>query len=334
MWVYGTITTLAACIERSPPKRSPMSEIITAQVVEGLNRKYFRPRDLRRLAHVAFSSRRRIEGLYSGRHETLQRGQSVEFQDYREYTAGDDLGEVDWKVFARSDRLFVKLFEHQSDMTARLLVDASASMSFRGCEPSDGSLSKYDQACFLAAAIAFLIAKQNDRAALSFACQGLTQIQPPANSMARLVGLLLALERQPVAGDARLADTVQRLIAVSGKRDLLIVLSDLWEDREPILRALSTWRQRGGEVIVFHVLHAEELELPPIGAGLFIDSESGERMRIDIGQVRETYQQRLNERLRAWSEGCRGRGLDYNLVSTASPYYEALSAYFRRRTAG
>jgi uncharacterized protein (DUF58 family) len=311
-----------------------MSEIVTAQIVEGLNRKYFRAGDLRRLAHVAFASRRRIEGLYSGRHETLQRGQSVEFQDYREYIAGDDLAEVDWKVFGRSDKLFVKLFEHQSDMTVRLVVDASASMAFRGClAGAPTELSKYDQACFLAAAIAFLIAKQNDRAALAFAQGGLVQAPPVADSMARLVNLLLALERRATGAKAGLAEAVKRLMVVSGKRDLLVVLGDLWEDREPILRALSAWRQRGGEVIVFHVLHEHELELPAISGGLFIDSETGERLRLNIADIREAYAEKMSQWRIAWAENAHGRGLDYNLVSTSEPYYKTLEAYFRRRSA-
>jgi uncharacterized protein (DUF58 family) len=311
-----------------------MAEIVDAQVVEGLNRKYFRAQDLRRLAHVAFSSKRRIEGLYSGRHETLQRGQSVEFQDYREYIAGDDLGEVDWKVYGRSDKLFVKLFEHQSDMTVRLLVDASASMVFRGCQSGAPSeLSKYDQACFLAAAIAFLVAKQNDRAALSFAQRGLVPIQPPADSIVRLVSLLLALERRSPSGPAGVAEAVKRLMIGSRKRDLLVVLGDLWEDRDAILRALSNWRERGGEVIVFHVLHPDELKLPASGPGLFIDSESGERLRLNLADIRDAYREKMSEHLRAWAEGCRGRGLDYNLVSVGEPYYKTLEAYFRRRTA-
>ena len=309
----------------------PQTGFVTASVVpEGLNRKYLRLQDLRRLKNVFFSSRRAIEGLYSGRHSTPQRGQSVEFRDYRQYIPGDDIGSVDWKVFGRSDKLFIKMYEHQADMTVHLVVDASASMAYRG---QTAGKSKYDQACSLAAAVAFLIAKQQDRVSFAFAQRGLSGFHRPGTSMIHLAGILETMERTIPKGEAQLADALRALAEHSKRRDLLIVFGDLLDDVEGVRKALATWLSRGGEALVFHVLHADELELPRIENGLFIDSETDARLRLNVDDVRPEYERRLREFLDVWSRVCRGHGIDYNLVSTADDYSRALERYLFRRAA-
>lgn len=309
----------------------PDTGYVAATVVpEGLNRKYLRLQDLRRLKNVFFSSRRPIEGLYSGRHATPQRGQSVEFRDYRQYIPGDDIGSVDWKVFGRSDKLFIKRYEHQADMTVHLLVDASASMAYRGLAPSR---SKYDQACSLAAAIAFLIAKQQDRVSFAFAQRGLHGLHRAGSSMVHLAGILETMERTLPLGEAQLPDALRALAEHSRRRDLAIVFSDLLDDPAGVQKALATWLSRGGEALVFHVLHADELELPRIDNGLFIDSETDARLRLTVDDVRPEYERRLREFLDDWSRVCRGHGIDYNLVSTADDYSRALERYLFRRAA-
>jgi len=130
-------------------------DIVIADVVykDGLNRKYFRPEDLRRLSHADFTSRRAIEGLYAGKHKTAQRGQSIEFRDYRQYIPGDPINHVDWKVFGRTDKLFIKVFEHQAELSVHLLVDGSNSMKFNGLSRGKQD-SKYDCCCLIFADLA------------------------------------------------------------------------------------------------------------------------------------------------------------------------------------
>jgi uncharacterized protein (DUF58 family) len=305
-------------------------ELVTATVVhEGINRKYLRVQDLRRLRHVFFTSRKPIEGRYSGRHATPQRGQSVEFRDYRQYIPGDELESVDWKVYGRSDKLFIKIFEHQADMTVNLLVDASASMAYRG----QRGHSKYDQACFLAAAIAFLVVKQTDRVSFALAQNGLAALERPNSSMPHLANILRSMENVFPQGQARLADAIRGLAGLSKRRDLLIVFSDLLDDRDDVMKALSVVLHRGGEVILFHVLHAEELELPQMDNGLFIDSESGAKLRLNVEDVRPAYDARMKQFLAGWSQACKGHGVDYNLVSTAEPYHKSLEQYLYGRAA-
>jgi uncharacterized protein (DUF58 family) len=298
----------------------------------GLGGAYLRIADLRRLKDVTFASRRFVEGGTSGLHRSRQRGQSIEFNDYRPYAPGDDLHDVDWKVYGRSDRLFIKLYEHESDMTVHLLVDGSASMGYRGLPGRSGE-SKYDQACRLAAAIAFLVARQRDRVAFACAHRGQAELVPPFNTLGRLAGMLRLMEGIVPSGAARLASAIDQVVRSARRRGLLILFSDLLEDEGAILKSLAAATARGHEVILFQVLHEDELELPGGGVGLFVDSETAERLRLDVEDVRAAYQAHLREFLDGWSGACRRRGMDYNLAPAPQSGYRALERYLFRRTA-
>lgn len=317
---------------------------------DGLNRKYLQLQDLRRLQTLSFACRRAVEGQYSGQHATRQRGQSVEFRDYRQYMPGDELSNVDWKVYGRSDKLFIKIFEHQADLTAHLLVDASASMAFRGISrqqmlpPIDRRrmrgrldrslpLSKFDYACFLAAGIGFLIVKQKDRVSFSVSRNGLRGHLPPGSSAVHLTGILQSMEKIDPKGEARLAESIRALAGKSRRRDLLIVFSDLLDASDEVMNAMSMWIHRGGEAILFHVMHADELKLPAIENGLFVDSETSDRIRLDVEDIRRDYDARMQTFLDGWSQASKGNGIDYMLASTGIPYHEILYRYLTHRAA-
>ena len=203
-------------------------------------------------------------------------------------------------------------------------------MAYRG---QPGGKSKYDQACSLAAAIAFLIAKQQDRVSFAFAQRGLSDFHRSGTSMIHLAGILETMERTLPKGEAQLPVALRALAEHSKRRDLLVVFSDLLDDVEGVRKALATWISRGGEALVFHVLHADELQLPRVENGLFIDSESDARLRLNVDDVRPEYERRLREFLEGWTRVCRGHGIDYNLVSTADDYSRALERYLFRRAA-
>jgi len=310
-------------------------DIVTAELVrrEGLNRKYLRPQDLRRLLHGDFSSRRAVEGLYSGRHKTRQRGQSIEFHDYRQYMPGDPVNHVDWKVYGRSDRLFIKLFEHQADLTVHLLVDGSRSMAFRGFEPDFGTTdSKYDCGCRLAAAIGFLIARQRDRFSFAIAQEGLQEFGRPGGSMPYLLNVLDQMESVEPKSTACLAEAIGKSLQRSKKRDLLCVFSDLLDEPTDLLKQLSVWLQRGGEAIVFQILHDDEIELPKsLKSGVFVDSESGERIQIDAPAIAENYREKMDNFTRDWANNLKSLGVDHNIVKVRSSFASALEHYFAQR---
>ncbi|MEX0653606.1 MAG: DUF58 domain-containing protein [Phycisphaeraceae bacterium] len=334
-----------------------MTQAPTQPAARQPEHRYLRIADLRRLRHLFFSSKRVVEGQYAGRHASPQRGHSVEFNDYREYIPGDTLSDVDWKVFGRSDKLFIKLFEHQSDMTVNLLVDASASMAYRGMAalPHAGTSwlnrvslaaskrqagdarraidlpSKYDHACLMAAAIAFLTTKQQDKVSFTLAREGLARFHRPQGSFTHLNNILRDMETAKLTGEARLADALKDLVRRVSRKGLVVVFSDLLEDQESVLKALAAFTHRGNEVIVFQVLHAEELKLPAVDEAVFVDSETSRRRRLNVADVRASYEQRMRRFIDGWSTALRARNIDHQVVSTATPYHKALERYLFNR---
>jgi len=353
-------------VNRSTPGNAPAGVTpLPDHAPDTTPHRYLRVQELGRLRDLLFAPRGLIKGSYAGRHASRQRGHCVEFNDYREYTPGDGVGDIDWKVFGRSDRLFIKRFEHQTDMTVNLLVDASASMSYAGLDPArggravnkgvpDGSWlgrakltkrkraaasdrswfthpSKYDQACLIAAAAAFHIIQQQDRVGLAFAQHGLHHELPPRTGYSHLNHLLRTMEKTEPSGDAQLAGAIHDLSNRARRGGLLVLLSDLMEDRRRIIEALSGFTARGGEAIVFHVLHEDELKLPDLAEAIFIDSESGKRLRMNVGDIRPRYEKRVRKETDTWRSALNARGIDYNLVSTATPYHRALKDYLSAR---
>ncbi len=297
------------------------------------------PADLAPLRHLVFASRRAVVGHYAGKHASPQRGHSVEFQDYRDYTPGDPLGEIDWKVYGRSDKLFIKLFEHQSDMTVNLLVDASASMGYTGIENSKRPrrrmgpqpTSKYDHACRMAAAVAFLVTQQQDKVAFGVAQKGLQHAVRAAGTYPHLHQITGVMESITPRGPANLAAALHAAARQAKRKGLLLVFSDLEEDQDAVLAALARFLHRGHEVIVFHTLHADELKLPDLSEAVFVDSESGREVRVNVEDVRAEYDRKLKANLDGWRRVLTARGVDYNLVSTATPYHETLRRYLFNR---
>ena len=332
---------------------------------------YLRIDDLHPLRHQPLQARSPVAGRFTGRHATRQRGQSVEFSDYREYVPGDAVSEIDWKVYGRSDRLYIKRFEHQADMTVSCLIDASASMGFAGIqngqslfvdaarhvadrswlnavpqagrrmrakqtqqpihgEPGTRFQSKYDHACLMPAAISFLAVRQQDRVALGVAAEGLSRFHPPTSTQQGLDGLLRQMERM-TAGSASLAKAVEEMGRRVPRRGLFLLFSDLMDEPGPIVQALSALACRGVEVTVFQVLHPDELALPQLGDAVLVDSESGERVRINTQAVRAAYTRRLEERLAAWGRLTAGRRIHRMLVRTDTSYVDAVGRFLRER---
>ncbi len=333
------------------------------------------PADLARLRRMVFSPRGRAEGVYAGLHASAQRGRGVEFSDYREYTPGDPPGDVDWKVYARSDRMYIRLFEHQSDLAVTLVVDGSGSMGYggavgrgRGAEgprgqgkykalkiavssflrfpwapipfdpsapspPPSAPSSKYVHAARLAAAVAFLITQQGDKAGLAVARGGLRNYHPPRGKYPHLRSMLAGLEAVVPEGPADLPATLDPLVRLLPRRGVLIVLSDFLDDRDATLASLMRHVHRGGEVILFQVLHPDELDLPDLGNAVVIDSETGQRIKLNTPRLQRSYAQKMRSLIDSFRAACHARGIDHNLVNTATPYQATLERYLVRRVA-
>ncbi len=310
---------------------------------------YLRIQDYHSLRRMRFTPRNRIHGQYLGLHDSPQQGQNVEFREYREYNPGDDAGGIDWKVYGRSNRLVVKHFEHQTNLDATLIVDGSSSMAFRGWRPqrikktaasssrSPGppplpEASKFDLACQLACAIAFLLVQQKDRVGFALAREGLNHSLPCRGDHKQLHRMEHLMEPPGQQEAAALASCLRSLRKRAPHRGTLIVFSDFMEDEEEVFQQLRWFRARGDDVLLFQVLHAEERRIPDLGGVLLVDSETGQTCPMQGADRRASYEANLNAYLSFLRKRSREEGFSYSLVDTGEPYFLALKNYLHERS--
>jgi uncharacterized protein (DUF58 family) len=238
-------------------------------------------------------------------------------------------------VYARTDRYFIKLSEKETVMTCYLLVDSSASMAFGGRwhEKFFGreDLSKFDYACYLAAALCYLTIKQGDKVGLTLFDSKVKYHVPAGGTYSHLYEILNRLESNKVGERTSVSRALRETYPLFSRRGIIILISDLLDDPEEIFGALDMYRHKNFEVILFHLLHRYELELPQISSVNFIDSESGERLTSVPADIRDSYSKQLNGYIDAISSTAQSRKIDYLLLSTETPYQVALLDYISRR---
>ncbi|HRK36508.1 MAG TPA: DUF58 domain-containing protein, partial [Candidatus Hydrogenedentes bacterium] len=288
------------------------------------------------LGNLLFAARVIVEGAYAGRHRSPYKGAAAEFVDYREYYPGDEIRMIDWKSFARTDRFFVKLFERETDMACHIVLDRSASMGYGGKAfnaffPTK-EVSKLEYGSYLAAAISYLLIKQGDRVGLTAFDEKVTSYVPAGSTFPHLYGILSTLENQKPGKKTSVARALQDVFALHKRRGMLILISDLLDDPLAVFQALDMFRHRRFEVILFHVLHRYELTLPPIESVNFVDAENGELITARPDDISASYERELRAYLDAMASGARARGIEYNLVNTATPYSIALQKYLLHRS--
>lgn len=289
--------------------------------------KFLRPQDLRRFRNLLFAAKMVVEGFYAGRHRSPYYDFSAEFADYRPYVPGDEIRAVDWKAVARTDRLFVKLFRKETDMSAYVVVDKSASMGFAG----EGSVSKYEYSAYLTAAICYLMLQQGDKPGLAFCDEGLRSYLPPRGTLRHLHGLMSGLEKTSPSGPTNIANSLRQLFPLAKQRGLLVVLSDLLEPPEELFHVLGMYQHRGFTILLLHVLTDEELYLPDTGAARFINPEGPGAINVEPEAIRAAYRAALQAHLDALTNGARARRIHYHRMTTSTPYHQALSDYLTSR---
>jgi uncharacterized protein (DUF58 family) len=290
--------------------------------------KYLQPADLRRLGNFQFAAKLIVEGFFHGSHRSPYYDFSSEFADYRPYTPGDEIRAIDWRAFARTDRYFVKLYRKETDMNCYLLVDKSASMGYAG----DGGVSKLEYASYLAAALAFLIIRQGDKASLALGDEKLQQFIPAGGTVHSLQRILVSLERTTPQGQTRLGDTLETLFGVIKRRGLLVVISDFLDDTDNVFKSLGMFAHKGFATLLFQILSDEELKLPRVENALFQDVESAASAAAEPDAIRAAYQAEIGAFLSDIEMNAKARKMHYQLASTADPYHTALEAYLTART--
>jgi len=292
----------------------------------GFRSRYYDPQKLARIKNLQLLARSVVEGYISGLHRSPFKGFSAEFAEYREDLPGDDLKHFDWRVFARSDKRYVRQYEEETNLTCTILLDASGSMAFA----HDG-LSKFEYGCFLAAALAYLMVYQRDQVGLVIFDSEVRRRIPPRNSPAHLKYLLELLERVEPSGETRIARSLHSIAESIKRRGLIVVISDLVDDQDAVMNALNHLRHNRNEVIVFNLFDPAERELPYSGLVDFEDLETGQKMQVRPDVVREDYRRRFDQFVARYQRDCALSRADYQLVTTDQPLEVMLAAYLRRR---
>jgi uncharacterized protein (DUF58 family) len=294
------------------------------------------PRDLRfldpaviaRLGTMELKARTVVEGFLSGLHRSPYKGFSVEFAEYRQYFPGDDLSALDWKVYARSDRHCIKKYEEESNVECHLLLDVSGSMSYGG----SAGMTKLEYASVLAASLAFLMHRQRDACGLMAFDEKIALRLPASARHAQLHALLVALERLQPGRRSDVARPLQLLAEALVRRSLVVLISDLLDDPEPIIAGLKHLRFRGSDVVVFQIRHPDELTFPFQGSARFTDLESTDTVVADPDGIRDEYLRELTRLHARYEQELRGIGIDYVPLDSSQPLDFALTAYLAARS--
>jgi uncharacterized protein (DUF58 family) len=287
------------------------------------------PAELERFGDLLLFARSTVEGYFAGKHKSPFRGSSVEFADYKEYIPGDDPKRIDWRAYGRSRRLFIRQFEAETDMSVYLLVDVSASMDYAGSE----SQSKYLLAARIAAALAYLMIHQGDKVALVLFSEELKQFLPPGGTHRHLHHIVRELESAQPAFGTGIANALADCDPLFKRRGKLVVLSDFWDDTAQTFEALSRFLHRKFEILLLHIAHPHEMDLPDVAAARFHDVETHEEIEVEPEEIRSAYRESAHNRSAAIARDASSRGITYALVDSARPYLDAIEAYlgFRGR---
>ncbi|MEM8598838.1 MAG: DUF58 domain-containing protein [Bacteroidota bacterium] len=302
--------------------------------------RYLRPDVLSQLDSMELRARLIVEGFITGLHKSPYHGFSVEFAEHRPYNAGDELRHIDWKVYAKSDRYFVKQYEEETNLRHFVVLDTSASMRYRG----ESALRKLDYGAYLAAGLHYLMARQRDATGLVGFDETVHTLLPPRSTMGHVRGLLATLdgftESAPAKGGAApktaAAAALHEVAERIGRRAMVVVITDLFEnvaEHDALLKALQHLRYRGHEVLVFHVLDAateRRFAFPDVPL-VMRDLETGETMTVQPAQLRASYTEAVTAFAERFRRRCREQRIDFVELDTAQPYDVALTAYLNKR---
>lgn len=307
----------------APPTPVAFTDLLPPEIIQVLTR-------------LEFLARSAKEGNVSGRHTSPHKGFSVEFAEHRQYVPGDDLRDLDWRVYGKSDRYYIKQFIDETNLRATLLVDVSGSMSYRGeaaaSVAGSGPLSKFEYGQHLAAALAYLLVRQQDAVGLVTYAEGVLDYLRPAAKPSQVRLILESLARTEPGAETRCAETFHEIAERIPSRGLVIIVSDLFDDAEAIKQALHHFRFKNHELVVFHLMAEEEITFPFEKFDRFQCLEvAGRRLQIDPSTIRASYLERVRAHLKALELACGQLQADYVPVNTKTPVGDALFAYFSQR---
>lgn len=289
------------------------------------SKKYLRPEVTGRIRRLELTARRVVEGFLSGMHRSPYFGQSIEFLQHRQYTPGDEIRHIDWKVYARQDRLHVKQYEEETNLRLHLLVDRSASMSY-----GDGESNKFDYSASIAASLAYLALRQKDATGVFTFDTQIHGSVPARSNQQQLTRILSMLDSVGADGRTDLSRVAREVAQAIPRRGLVVVISDLL-GVDSLMEGLQVLRQRGHDVALFHVLHDDEVDFSFDGATRFEGLESDQFLNCNPRALRDGYLEALNEFLDQTRQACGRLMIEYMMVRTSDPLDAVLAKFLAAR---
>ncbi len=290
------------------------------------NTTFIDPTVLSSLNNLELRARVVVEGFVSGLHKSPHRGFSVEFTDYRHYYRGDDMRHVDWKLYARSDKFYIKQYEDETNVRCYVVLDSSASMGY-----ASGAMSKLEYGRTLASALAYFIMRQRDAVGLITFDEKVNEYIPALCRQPHLIRILRVLAGLQAGARTDVVRPLSDLATNLNRKSMVILISDMLEDEEQIIKTLQRLRSMGNDVIVFHVLDDAELHFRFQEATEFIDAETRESFITQPQSIRAAYLENLARYLEFCKKQCQSSGVDYCLLNTSQPLDTALYSYIARR---
>jgi len=288
---------------------------------------YLKPEVLAKVARFDLKAKFLIEGFFSGLHRSPFKGFSAEFSDHRKYVPGDDIKDLDWKVYARTNKYYIKRFQAETNMECHLVVDASASMGY-----GTTGLSKLEYSTYIAAALAFLVVSQQDTVGLVTFDDAIRAVLDPKSKRKHIIRILKILNDTQPGRRGKVSELLHRVAGVIDKRGLIVVLSDLLDEPGDVIDAFAHLRYNGHDIIVFHVLDAAEAKFPFSEARRFEDVETGETVITDAASVRAGYLEALGQFVETYRSELYKRNIDFYNIDTSMSFDKALMAYLLKRS--
>jgi uncharacterized protein (DUF58 family) len=294
------------------------------------------PAVVSRLARMDLKARLIVEGFFAGMHKSPYHGFSVEFAEYRQYMQGDSIKDVDWKVYGKTDRFYIKEHEEETNLKATILLDKSGSMGFTSTDAAGGGVgdpatSKLAYGSLLAASLSYLMIRQRDAVGLCLFDEKIRTIIPHRSVRKHLMYLLTTLEEVGAGAMTSISPALHQIAEQVRRRGLIVLISDLMDEPEDVLMGLKHFRHRQHEVLVFHVLDRKEVNLDYRDEVEFNDMETRRKVRVEPAFIKENYAQAVQEWTYELSRKCREHRIDYNLLLTETPFDAALTAYLSKR---
>lgn len=289
--------------------------------------KYLDPSYISKLNSLELKAKSIVEGFMVGLHKSPYHGFSAEFSEHRAYMQGDSIKNVDWKVFGKTDKYYIKQFEEETNLISHIILDSSSSMGFK----HSGSMSKSDYGKVLAASLLYIMIKQQDAVGFASYSDKPDQYVSPKSFKTHINNILKTLDNISATGKTNTAECLSKLADKIKKRGIVILISDFFDDPDELIRSLKMFKYKKNEVLVFQILDPIEKSFDFENESKFIDLETQEKITTQPYQIQQSYKKVFAEYLKKLSSECFSNGIEYNLVTTDTPFDKAIFSYYKKR---